>query len=151
MRKRLITFLATGAYLGLVPKAPGTFGTLLGVGVAYLLAGLPLPVQAVLIGALFIASVAVSNEAEKVFGGKDPKEIVIDEVCGYVVASFLIHPGALNLILVFILFRFFDILKPYPIRLIERGLKGGLGVTADDVLAGIYANISAHIILYAVR
>lgn len=81
-------------------------------------------------------------------GGKDPSSVVCDEISGILVSIFLIPFSAFNAILVFILFRFFDILKPYPIRLMERKIKGGPGIVLDDIMAGVYANISAHLVLW---
>lgn len=148
MKKPLITFLATGTYTGLIPFMPGTFGTLWGVAIAFLINGLPVYTQAGIIIAVVAASVYISGEACRQMGRHDPSSIVLDEVCGYLVSFFLIPLTAFNLILVFIIFRFFDILKPYPIGLIDRKVKGGLGVVLDDLLAGVYANICANIIIF---
>ncbi len=143
----MVRFLATGLYLGLLPIAPGTFGTLWGAAIAFLSRSAPLHVKALIIVAVFSASVVISGEEEKASGKKDPSHIVCDEALGFLVAFFLLPFSVFNLILVFILFRFFDILKPYPIGLVERGLRGGLGITADDAVAGVYANIAANVIL----
>ena len=83
----------------------------------------------------------VSREAEKIFNEKDAPCIVIDEIVGFQFAMFLVSPTVLHIFLGFLLFRFFDIAKPFPIRLCERKLSGGYGVVGDDIVAGIYANI----------
>ncbi len=148
MKKEIIKFLATGAYSGLLPKMPGTFGTVVGIPVAYIFSGFtPAAGGAVLILG-FIVSSYVAGEAEKLLGGKDPSSVVIDEILGYMVAAYLIPLTAINIILIFLLFRFFDILKPFPIGLLDRKIHGGKGIVLDDVIAGIFANISVRIIIY---
>ena len=89
----------------------------------------------------------VSDEAEKLFGQKDARCIVIDEIAGFQWSLFLIEPTALNVILGFFLFRLFDIIKPFPARLFEERLPGGLGVVADDLAAGVYANVALQILI----
>ena len=83
----------------------------------------------------------MSGEAEKIFNEKDSSCIVIDEIVGFQFAMFLATPTVLHIFLGFLLFRFFDIAKPFPIRLCERKFSGGYGVVGDDIVAGIYANI----------
>ncbi len=146
--KKIIFFIATGAYLGLSPVAPGTVGTLGGVVIAFLERGAPLWLQAAVLAAVTIVSIYAAGSAAAALNRKDPGAIVCDEISGYLTAFFLIPFSPFNAILVFILFRFFDILKPYPVSLIDRGLKGGAGIVLDDTAAGIYANISAQIILH---
>jgi len=130
---------------------PGTFGTLWGVFIAYLARGSGVYAEALLIIAVFVASVLISSRAVKIFNDQDPKSVVCDEVSGLLVAFFLIPFSAINAIMVFIFFRFFDILKPPPISSIERSVKGGLGVVLDDIAAGVLANICVQIILFAIR
>ncbi len=148
MIKRLTIFLATGAYAGLIPVMPGTFGTLWGIPLAYLLSQRSLHEQAAATVAVTIVSIIIAGRAARHMGGGDPSSIVCDEIAGFLASIFLIPFSWFNAILVFILFRFFDILKPYPIRLMERRIKGGPGIVLDDIMAGFYANISAHIILW---
>jgi len=145
--KKLFTFIATGAYFGYSPYAPGTIGTLWGAAIVFLTASWPLYAKAIIIAASFAVSVIAAGQAETFFAVKDPPEIICDEVCGFLVAFFLIPFTLFNLILVFIFFRFFDIVKPYPVNFIDKRLGGGLGITLDDVMAGVYANIAAHIII----
>ena len=150
MKNAIIKFLATGAYSGLLPKMPGTFGTVVGIPVAYILSGLTPEAGA---GALilgFIVSSYVAGEAEKILGGKDPSSVVIDEILGVAVAAYLIPMTAINIILIFLLFRFFDILKPFPIGFLDRKIHGGKGIVLDDVVAGIFANISVRIIIHII-
>lgn len=151
MKKAITIFFATAVYTGYSPIMPGTAGTLWGIVIAYFEASRSLYTQALIIALVFASSVFFAGEAAEIFGGEDPKNVVCDEVCGFLVSIFLINFTFLNVILVFLLFRFFDILKPYPVGLIDRKIKGGLGIVLDDVAAGIYANICAHIILWLPR
>jgi phosphatidylglycerophosphatase A len=148
MKKAITIFIATGVYTGYSPVMPGTVGTLWGILIAYLEASRPIYTQALVIALVLPVSVFFAGKAALLLGGDDPKNVVCDEVCGFLVSIFLIKFTFLNAILVFLLFRFFDILKPYPVGLIDRKVRGGLGIVLDDVAAGIYANICAHIILW---
>lgn len=148
--RRVIVFLASGAYLGYAPVASGTFGTL---------AALPLmPVFDALLGissALYLltfaglvaAAVAIADEAERVFAEEDSGRIVIDEIAGYVAAMLFLPLEATTLIGAFFLFRLFDVLKPWPASWIDRELGGGAGVVLDDVFAGLYANLALRLLL----
>ncbi len=147
MKNGVIRFFATGAYAGLSPVMPGTVGTLWGVAISWLISARPPYEQALVIIAVCAASVYFASGESRNAGEKDPSSIVCDEVAGYMVAIFLIPFTFFNAILVFILFRIFDILKPYPAGAIDRKAEGGLGVVLDDIMAGIYANIAAHIVL----
>ncbi len=151
MKKAITIFIATAAYTGYSPVMPGTVGTLWGIVIAYLEASRPVYAQVLVIAVVFAISVFFAGEAAGIFGTKDPKNVVCDEVCGFLVSIFLINFTFLNVILVFLLFRFFDILKPYPVGLIDKKVTGGFGIVLDDVAAGIYANICAHIILWLPR
>ena len=155
--RRLILFLATGALSGYVPVAPGTAGTL--VGLAVYLAGLgalSAPLYLVTLAAAIALAVWVSEEAIALLGKKDPPQVTIDEVVGLLTTMALVptrgafHVGPISIsataLLGFLLFRFFDILKPFPIRNIERA-PGGLGVVLDDVMAGVYANLCLRVVL----
>ena len=148
MKNSLIKFLATAAYTGYSPVMPGTVGTLWGVVIAYLISGAGVPLQALIILAVTAGSIYVAGEGAALFGEKDPSRITCDEVSGLLFAFFLIPFTPFNAILVFLLFRFFDILKPYPVSIIDSRVEGGLGIVADDCAAGVYANISAQIILW---
>lgn len=145
--KKLALFLATGMYLGYSPVAPGTLGSLLGVIICFFLSmGNPLLYGITLFLSLSVAIWAASI-AKKHFGKKDPGQIVCDEIIGYMVALFLIPFTLLNIIIIFLLFRFFDIVKPFPIGIIDRKIEGGFGIVLDDVAAGICSNIIFRIIM----
>jgi phosphatidylglycerophosphatase A len=144
-RRHIVVFLASGAYLGYAPIASGTFGTLAGVALYPLfdavrersLALYLLAAAALLGGAIWIA-----DEAERFFAEKDSGKITIDEVAGYVAATLFVPLTLASLVASFVLFRFFDVVKPPPARYFDRELEGGAGVVLDDVFAGIYANIT---------
>jgi phosphatidylglycerophosphatase A len=130
---------ATMGFLGYLPVAPGTWGTLVAAFFAAFL-NPSLIVQAVLIVIGFVIGTISSTVAERVIGETDSGHIVIDEIIGFLVSVLYLPQTYGYLIAAFFLFRFFDILKPFPIRQAERSFKGGFGIMTDDVLAGIYTN-----------
>lgn len=147
---RVAYALATGLGAGFAPVAPGTIGALEGVAIYLAIHALDLGrasslfVLAIVNVALFGAGVWASSRTCKITGHEDPRSIVIDEVSGQLIALTpltLLPSFSLRLVAIgFLLFRLFDIFKPYPIRKLER-LHGGLGVMADDALAGVYAAV----------
>jgi phosphatidylglycerophosphatase A len=144
-RNDLIVFLATGCFAGFLPAMPGTWGTLVAIPLVMVVHRGPAWMQGVATGLFFLFAVWVAGKGEILLGGHDPRHIVIDEMCGFLVSLLWLPLNALTLIGGFILFRFFDIAKPPPIRGLERRLRGGLAVVADDVLAGIYTMILLRI------
>ncbi len=143
---RFIVILATGFGVGYSPVAPGTLGTLIAIPTYYFLSEIPSPLYEVtLVGFLFL-SVWVSGNAERLFGKEDDQRIVIDEVIGFLITMLWVPKTIWFMLIGFFLFRFFDILKPFPIRRLEKRLKGGFGVVLDDVAAGVYANIVLRLI-----
>lgn len=145
--ENIIKLAATGFGAGYAPLAPGTAGTLVGIPLFLALSPLEWPCYLAAIIALSLLAVYISGKAEEIFQAKDSQKIVIDEIIGLQFALFMVSPTLLHVILGFILFRFFDIVKLFPARACER-LPGGAGVVADDIVAGIYANI---VLLSAVR
>ena len=142
-----MVLLATGFYAGYIPIASGTFGTLVGIPLCYLLSVLG-PLEGMLFIVVFAGfAVWISGEAEKVFKKKDSGLIVIDEMAGFLVTLFLIPWSAKSVVTGFLLFRLMDIAKPFPIRRLEAKLRCGWGVVGDDVLAGIYANVALRVIM----
>ena len=135
----LSRFLATGAYSGYAPIAPGSAGTLVGLGLYLLIpaSGSHLWVAGLL--ALLAIGVKVSGDAEAVWG-KDPPSVVIDEIFGFGVTVALLPKSVKVAVAGFVLFRLLDIVKPAPARQLER-LHGGWGVMLDDLVAGIYGNL----------
>jgi phosphatidylglycerophosphatase A len=142
--KSIILFIAQGAYTGRIPFAPGTMGTLLAVGLYQLTQGISPANYALLCVALCGVGIWAAQEAEKILGCTDCSSIVIDEIAGYFIAMAWVPAGWGFVIAGFFLFRFFDILKPWPLNDLQK-LHGGLGVMMDDIGAGIYTNIVLQI------
>jgi phosphatidylglycerophosphatase A len=139
---RLAVLIATGGGAGFMPKAPGTAGSVVGVLIYLVMEGLHVSayyLHAILF--LFIVGTWAAHRVET-FWGHDSQRIVVDEIIGQMItfsyAAGRLHLSALWIGVGFGLFRLFDILKPFPLRRLEK-LKGGLGVVADDVGAGLYA------------
>jgi len=143
---RFILTLATGFGVGFSPIAPGTMGTLVAIPVYLILSQIPFPLYELTLVTFFFFSSWISENAEKHFGKKDDQRIVIDEVMGFLVTMLWVPKTIFFVIFGFFLFRFFDILKPFPIRHLEKKLRGGYGVVLDDVMAGVYANIVLQVI-----
>jgi len=141
----LIVLLATGFYSGYLPKAPGTWGSLVGLLLFFMLQDLSLPFYLAVVAGLFVVGSFAAGETEKILDSRDPGIVVIDEIVGMLIALIAIPVTPLFLLLGFILFRFFDIVKPFPIRLIDQRFHGGLGIMLDDVIAGIYTLVVLHI------
>ena len=145
---RFILILATVFGVGYSPVAPGTLGTLVAILVYYFLSEIPSPLNEITLIGFFFLSVWVSENAERLFGKKDDQKIVIDEIIGFLITMLWV-PKTIRFVMIgFFLFRVFDILKPFPIRHVEKRFKGGFGVVLDDVAAGVYANIVLQIISY---
>lgn len=145
-REKVLKIYCTFFYTGYIPLAPGTFGTLGAVVPFYFIAGFA-PLFYLLSIVVFTAiSIIITNHCLKYYTEEDPGEIVIDEVCGYLFTMFMVPFTWFNLLVGFLLFRIFDIIKPYPIRKIEN-LRDGYGIILDDVLAGIYSNIVILLII----
>jgi len=147
LTNKAAVFLATGFYIGKIPLAPGTFGSLIGLPLCYLLAEIQL--SAAIIAVLLIIALAIwiSNVAERTLERKDPGCIVIDEIAGMVVTLIGLPFNLTTAAIGFILFRILDILKPFPIRILDKRLPGGLGIVADDVVAGMFANVLIRILV----
>lgn len=134
-----VHFLACGFGSGALPIAPGTFGTLAAIPLYLLLQPLALWAYLGVTGMLFLAGIGLCGSTARDFGVHDHGGIVWDEIVGYLVTMIAAPPGWLWIAAGFLLFRFFDILKPWPIRRLDRGVSGGLGIMVDDLLAGVYA------------
>jgi phosphatidylglycerophosphatase A len=145
---RFAVFLATVAYCGYFPVAPGTVGSAAGL-VVYLLVWRtrsPL-VEVGLIAATFAIGTWAATHAERFFGGIDPQPVVIDEVLGMLVTLAFIPAGWAAMLAGFVLFRLFDVFKPYPADRLEK-FHGGFGIMADDAMAGVYANLSLRLLMW---
>src|SRR6185369_6450458 len=153
IRSRRIDFVALAIAtcgVGYLPLAPGTFGTLVGVGIFWLLVRVNPLVIIVAILAVTFAGIWAGSRVEQVSGRKDPGKVVVDEVAGQMIALFpltLLGRWSIGaVILSFILFRFFDIVKPYPANRLQ-DLDGGMGIMFDDLVAGVYGAVVVSIIL----
>jgi len=149
MKDRIAWFLATGAYVGMIPGAPGTYASLCTTLVYYLVYRIHSRILPELhLSALCLITVAGVYAAARVsrkLGQEDPQIVVIDEVAGQLTAFLFLPVSFFNLAAGTVLFRLFDIWKPYPIRRLE-ALENGVGIMADDLLAGVYANLLLHLL-----
>jgi phosphatidylglycerophosphatase A len=140
----MIKLLATGFYSGLIPIAPGTAGTVVALILAFFYLQIYSTIGFTLILILVISGVVISHKAEELYGEKDSPQIVIDEWAGYFIAMFGL---TINMLIpAFILFRIFDIAKPFPIKKLQE-IHGGIGIMLDDILAGIMANLIIKVVL----
>ncbi|MDD2390321.1 MAG: phosphatidylglycerophosphatase A [Desulfobacterales bacterium] len=140
-KDKWVVFFATGGYIGKIPFAPGTFGTLPGVLICYVMSCMGIPAAVGIAVLLTIVSIWISERAEFLLNQKDPGCIVIDEIAGMAITLLGLPFNALTVVAGFVLFRLFDILKPWPVGYLDRNLSGGTGIVLDDVAAGILANI----------
>jgi phosphatidylglycerophosphatase A len=145
LKEKIVKFISTGFFVGYIPYAPGTFGTFVGIPILYILKKLPLTLSIAFIIIFSVFSIFISDSARKIYKSKDPRCVVIDEIAGYLCAG-IFFPFTWKFVsLSFILFRFFDILKPYPVKKSEL-LNGGCGIVLDDVVSGLFSAISLFII-----
>ena len=148
---RLAVFLATAGYSGYFPIAPGTVGSAVGLVLYAAMRWLDPPyfaaAELAVMVCLFVAGVWAGTTAERYFGGIDPGPIVLDEVVGMLLTLAFIPVGVTGAVAGFFLFRVFDVIKPFPARRFE-ALHGGLGVMADDAMAGIYANLTLRLLIW---
>lgn len=132
---------------GLLPVVPGTLGTLASVPLVLLLHVIGFWYQALATVTLIIVAIWASGKSQDLLGKDDPSVVVIDEVAGFVLTMFFLPISWISLASGFVMFRIFDIIKPYPARDMER-LAGGWGIVMDDVMAGIYAHLCVRLILF---
>lgn len=137
--KRPVCFLGLGFGSGLAPKAPGTFGTIAAIPIYLLMQNLSLMTYLVLTVIAFIVGIWICQKSADWLGKEDPSAVVWDEIVGYLVTMIAAPQGWQWVVLGFALFRFFDILKPWPISLADKELHGGFGIMFDDVIAGIFS------------
>jgi phosphatidylglycerophosphatase A len=140
-KRQAVMFLATGGYIGRIPFAPGTFGSLIGIPIAYVFSMIGKPAAFTAVALIILAAVWVAHLAEQQLKQKDPGCIVIDEIAGMCVALVGIPFTWSTGLAGFFMFRVFDILKPPPVRQLDRRLSGGWGIVMDDVAAGAMTNI----------
>jgi phosphatidylglycerophosphatase A len=147
--RRLVKFIASFCYAGYSPVVPGTIGSLAGL-VVYFLVRNHVVLYAFSTLFLLVLGFMFSGEAEKIYKKKDAKTIVIDEACGMLLALFLVPSSLPAVIAGFLLFRFFDVIKPPPARRVEE-LLGSRGVMLDDILAASYTNVILQLLFRVLR
>jgi phosphatidylglycerophosphatase A len=139
--------IASVCGIGYIPFAPGTFGSAAGL-VVWALVPPAAAAQVIAIVMLFAVGSWSGTIAEQHFGRTDPSHVVIDEVMGMLITLFWNPVGWRGAVVAFLLFRVFDVVKPFPSNRLER-LPGGVGVMADDAMAAVYANVALHVVLLA--
>lgn len=139
---------AAGFGSGLAPKAPGTFGTLAALPIYWFLADLELTAYIVALVVSFIIGVWFCEKTARDLGVHDHPGIVWDEFVGMWITMLLVPKTIMALLAGFILFRIFDILKPWPIRVVDKNVHGGFGIMIDDVIAGVFACLCMHGLIY---
>ncbi len=140
--------MALGFGSGLAPKAPGTFGTIMGLPLYWLMASIAFPIQLIIITIAFLIGIYFCDIAGKLLGVSDHGSIVWDEIVAMMLVLTITPIDWIWWIVAFVLFRLFDIWKPFPISWCDAKLKGGFGVMFDDLLAAFYAMIMIKIILW---
>jgi phosphatidylglycerophosphatase A len=150
-KNQTLIFLATGAWVGKIPFAPGTFGTVLGLPICWLLSGLNDFYAAVITVVFIFAAIVIAHRAEILLGAKDPGCIVIDEIAGMFVALLGLPFNTFTALAGFAIFRSLDIAKPFPIRQLDQRIKGGVGIVLDDVAAGIATNLILRMLLTLIK
>ncbi|MFZ5906698.1 MAG: phosphatidylglycerophosphatase A [Nitrospirota bacterium] len=143
-RDAFLKHIATLGPIGHLPVAPGTWGSLAAL-LLYIVLEPSVIIQGILLLFLIPLGITASSSAERTLNRKDSKHIVIDEACGFLISVFFVPFSIGYCIAAFFLFRIFDILKPFPARKFETVFSGGLGIMADDIIAGMYANIILQI------
>jgi phosphatidylglycerophosphatase A len=149
LKQRLAFVFATGFGSGYSPVAPGTAGSAVGLLFVWGMSRLDLPGQIVSVVAVTILSVVAADIVAAALGLKDPGVIVADEIAGMMVTMIAIPFTATTVALGFVLFRVMDIVKPPPARQFEH-FRGGIGVVADDLMAGVYAHLVLRVILMTI-
>ena len=147
---KIIDFILTGFYSGKIKFMPGTFGTLSAVPILIYFFNNTLLINILILLILFLSSLLLLNYSYKnnLFDNIDDKSIVIDEIIGYLSFMIFFDTNVTNIIIGFLLFRFFDILKPFPISYVDKKIKNSLGVLLDDLLAGLFSGILLFYINY---
>lgn len=142
-----VHFLAFGAGSGLSPWAPGTMGTLAAIPVFLLLSGLSLLPYLIMTILLFAVGIWICGESSRLLGVHDHSGIVWDEIVGFLVTMVAVPAQWVWILAGFLLFRLFDIWKPWPIRLLDQHVHGGFGIMVDDLVAGIFAAVILQLLM----
>jgi len=142
-----IHLLAVGFGSGLSPRAPGTMGTLAAIPLWWVLSHLPLVAYAAVTLLVCVVGVWICDRAARDFGVHDHPAIVWDEIAGFLITMLMVPAGLLWVLAGFVLFRLFDIIKPWPIGWVDRHVGGGFGIMIDDVIAGVFAACVLQILI----
>jgi len=145
LREKGVLFLSSGAFIGNIPFAPGTFGALLGLPLCFLLSKVNVWISILFIAVFAALAIWVCNKAQQLIQEKDPGCIVIDEIAGMMLSLAGIPFGPVSAAAGFVIFRLLDIFKPFPIRAVEKKFSGGTGIVLDDIAAGFISNIILRI------
>ena len=143
----IVVFLATGFFTGFLPTMPGTWGTFAGIPLVIISHRLTSIMQVIFTVVFVTFAAYIAGRAEILFADRDARPIVIDEMVGFLITLLWLPLNFLTLCLGFVLFRLFDIVKPPPIGILEKRLHGGWGIVLDDVLAGVFANVTVRLLL----
>jgi phosphatidylglycerophosphatase A len=143
----IVVFLATGFFTGFLPTMPGTWGTFAGIPLVIISHRLTSTMQVIFTVVFVTFAAYIAGRAEILFADRDARPIVIDEMVGFIITLLWLPLNFLTLCLGFVLFRLFDIVKPPPIGILEKRLHGGWGIVLDDVLAGVFANVTVRLLL----
>lgn len=146
--KNPIHAIALGFGSGLMPKAPGTFGTLAAIPVYFLIQDFSLWFYVLITVAVSIVGIWICNYTSQALNVHDHPGIVIDEIAGYLITMIAAPVSFMWLIIGFVLFRFFDIIKPWPISWLDKKVTGGFGIMLDDIVAGVFALIIMQLLIY---
>ena len=146
--KRPVCFLGLGFGSGLAPKAPGTFVTIAAIPIYLLVQNLSLMLYIILTVIAFVMGIWICQQSADWLQKEDPSAVVWDEIVGYLVTMTAAPQGWQWIVLGFVLFRIFDILKPWPISLADKELHGGFGIMLDDVIAGIFAGALLQLVYF---
>ena len=146
-----IHILSFGFGAGLSPIAPGTVGTLIAIPIFLVLATFSPIIYLVSVAIMFLVGCWASALTAEALGVPDHSGIVIDEIVGYLITMIFVPITWYWVVLGFILFRLFDIWKPWPVSVADQRLKGGLGIMLDDVLAALYSLLSLHIVIWSAK
>ena len=147
-REKGVLFLSSGGFIGNIPFAPGTFGSLLGLPLCFLLSKVNWRVSVLFLGIFVALAVWVCNKAQRLIQENDPGCIVLDEISGMMLSLAGIPFNPISAAAGFVIFRLLDIFKPFPIRAVEKKFFGGTGIVLDDIAAGIFTNLILRAVLF---
>ena len=145
--QKAVIFFATGCYAGTIPFAPGTFGSVAALPLCFAISKIGVKAAIICLFIFILAAILISHEAAKTLKQEDPGCIVIDEIAGMMITFVGIPFNIVSAGSGFVIFRAFDIIKPFPVRTLEKKISGGTGIVIDDVAAGILSNIVLRIFL----